>query len=79
MAGLRDGRLDGGEATAVHAAGVQLRDDGDHSDYDLQGVGGSSRFSFVLFISLASSFGAAGVAFGTCVSISISATLTHLL
>ena len=67
---MRDGTLDGGEATAVQAAGLQLRDDGDYSDYDLRGVGGSSRFSFVLFISLASSFGAAGVAFGTCVSIS---------
>jgi hypothetical protein len=65
LAGVRDGTLDGGEALAVQAAGLPLREDGDYSDYDLKGVGGSSRFSFVLFVSLASSFGAAGVAFGT--------------
>lgn len=71
LAGLRDGMSDGGEALAVQAAGLPLRDDGDYSDYDLQGVGGSKRFSFVLFVSLASSFGAAGVAFGTYVLVHI--------
>ena len=66
LAGWRDDLNDGGEATAVLAAGLPVRADGDYSDelYDgVSGVGGAGRFSFVLFVSLGSSFVAAGMAF----------------
>ena len=46
LAGVRDDVSDGGEATAVLAAGLPFREDGDYSDEiydDLTGVGGSSR------------------------------------
>ena len=56
--GMPDGIIDGGARTAIEAAAAA-------GGGAALGVGGGDRFSFVLFVSLASSFVAAGVAFST--------------